>query len=103
MTSTPRTELERQLRSAMSPQARDLAVDPEFTGATVARAVRARRRRRLAFTVGAPLAAAALTAGIVVAVEHEVRPATSPTVQSPGPSPEPTPVPSPSPPTGRCC
>ncbi len=95
MTWTPRTrELERQLRAAMTPQASDLVVDSGLAEATVARAVRARRRRRLVYAIGAPVAAAAVAAGIVTAVEHEVRPPTVPAVQTPGPTLGPEPDPS---------
>jgi len=71
MTSTPPPDLERELRSAMAPGPVDLRPDPDFTRATVARATRERPRRRVAYAVGLPLAAAAVTAGVVVVIERE--------------------------------
>lgn len=80
---TPPTDLERDLRSAMAPGPVDLRPDPDFTRATVARATRERPRRRVAYAVGLPLAAAAVTAGVVVVIQREVTTAPAPAVETP--------------------
>jgi hypothetical protein len=66
MTSTPSTELDRRLREALRPVGGQPDVDPSFVDHVVARATLSRRRRRVAYGVAAPLAAAAMVVAIVV-------------------------------------
>ncbi len=96
MSPTPRSDLEQRLRTAMTPASTDLPPDAGFVRATVDRATRGTppaSRHRLAYLVAAPLVAAAVAGGIIVAVQMGTsdgpEPAQSPTHAPPEPDREP--------------